>query len=349
MPLTDVTPDPWPAAILAQPDSGKRLQLAHGVTSDNHLLLGFGNYGPNTGPVDAIGYRPSDGHVATYISEVNTEELWVFRALDGGTLWAPALDPGYPPRMPDDVGNAAKITSAGVGSKVAVQAAGVSVAVHIFDVANDGLGGLYVCGARDVMPGEGPNLDGETAAVAFVWRSTDGGATWAEAMGQISNSPANGGGGGFHRCYGFGKIGNTLYVAPTGTGQVDGNDPDEVPVNAYWYGNGTTWTRVVSSNLAQLYYPPVWGETTFGVRGGGGRWAKGEGTDELVAANLPGFYVPLLADGDEYLFVTGGLRLMRGDTLLGLLPGSTYSWHAARDHDGIEYLSDGSHIYRLDA
>jgi hypothetical protein len=341
--LTVVTPSPWPSAILAQPEGDRQLNVS-GSTIDGHVLLSYGNYGTNTGPIDVIGYRPTDGDVATYLDDTDTEAFFEFRQDYLGYLWAPSIDPLTADRGSDD--GFIVTNRSGTWEVVPVVIAGLPDAVHLFDVAPPTATdpNIYVFGVRDVLGSEGPNTDPNTAAVAFVWVSDDDGATWTEEVHDQSNTD------GYHRFYGAGRIGETLFCAASSQGQ-DGTG-EQAHTWGLWYGSGSSWTRSTIGGQLPIYYPPVWGATTFAVDSKIYEWGGSALVDVTSEFAPGGLGRVLLADGDNYLYVNTSNELRwttDGEANpLGTLPDVYAFWRASRTPNGDIFLSNRTHIYRLE-
>lgn len=145
------------------------------------VLIGYGDYGANTGPIDILAVSPG-GVVTTLLAAFDTEQTINMRELDGA-VYIPAVDP--------KTNTSAQIATNETGDwdTITAQPDGVGVAVHLFDVTLDPTTGeLLGCGSR------GPDT-------AFVWRRGSGGRgvedDWVEDLAHEAD------GGGFNRFYGF--------------------------------------------------------------------------------------------------------------------------------------------------
>lgn len=141
------------------------------------VLVGYGDYDANTGPIDIIAVS-EEGVVTTLLAAFDTEQTASMRRL-GEWVYIPAVDP--------KTNTSARLATnqGGMWHTIVAQPPDVGVAVHLFDVTLDpSSGDLLACGSR------GPD-------VAFVWRSTDMGATWTEDLAHVAD------GGGFNRFYRF--------------------------------------------------------------------------------------------------------------------------------------------------
>jgi len=142
------------------------------------LYAGYGDYGDNTGP---IGISPFDPATAafTQVHVSDTEAIQNWRAI-GDQLWAPATDRrkdadfavGEPWRDARPIGT-----------------------THAYDIVTIDGDDLWLAGSSGVR--------------AALWRSLDGGATWALAQ---AEGPASGIQNDFARYYFAGVLGGRLYV-----------------------------------------------------------------------------------------------------------------------------------------
>lgn len=193
------TPTPPPAPILvatraqipavdAQPTASGRFMSVGPVVNEG-VLVGYGDYGANTGPIDVIAVSPT-GVVTTLLAKFDTEEIIAMRKL-AGAVYIPAVDPKS--------NTSAQIATnyGGTWHTITAQPPGVGVAIHLFDVMLDPANGnLLACGSR------GPDT-------AFVWRSADQGVTWTEDLAH------NADGGGYNRFYEFKHVNGAPVVVTT--------------------------------------------------------------------------------------------------------------------------------------
>lgn len=114
------------------------------------LLVGFGDWAINGGTIPLVAFDPATGGQETLLEEVFTENLSIFREIDGA-LYAPYIDPRAEFR---DGKSRCLLTNAG-GTW---ENAGDKGMVHIFDVTSIG-GQIFICGSD----GSG---DGGKAAIA---------------------------------------------------------------------------------------------------------------------------------------------------------------------------------------
>lgn len=153
------------------------------------VLIGYGDFEANTGPIDIIAVSP-EGVVITLLASFDTEQTISMRHLND-SVYIPAIDP--------KTNTSARIATnqGGTWHTIVAQPSGVGVAVHLFDVTLDPANGdLLACGSRD------PDT-------AFVWRSADMGTTWTEDLAHEAD------GGGFNRFYEFRKSSGRPVVTTT--------------------------------------------------------------------------------------------------------------------------------------
>ena len=187
------------------------------------IYAGYGDYGTNTGPIAITPFALSTGRFAAQPAfSANTEELQVFRALNGN-LYTPSIDPG--PGFGDDYFET-PLTGPWTGRDVGES----PESLHVYDMA------ARTGSERWIVGSAGEN--------AVAWRSLDGGVTWSTAL---TVPPRNSGVGDFARFYFAGAYQNALYVQaadfyggkhPTskvfdGEGWSDG--PDLLPQGGYGY------------------------------------------------------------------------------------------------------------------
>lgn len=158
-----------------------------GPVVDQGVLVLFGDYGENTGPIDVLAVSPT-GVVTTLLAGFDTEETDGATMLNGD-VWIPSIDPrgANPASLATNHG--------GTWHTVPVTIPGRPVVVHLYGVDLDGTD-LVVDGAY------GPDN-------AFVWRSTDFGVTWTEDLAHVAD------GGGLNRFYGFRRSAGRLVVKTT--------------------------------------------------------------------------------------------------------------------------------------
>ncbi len=152
------------------------------------IYAGYGDYGTNTGPIAITPFALSTGRFAAQPAfSANTEELQVFRALNGN-LYAPSIDPR--PGFGDDYFET-PLTGPWTGRDVGES----PESLHVYDMA--------------ARTGSERWMVGSAGENAVAWRSLDGGVTWSTAL---TVPPRNSGVGDFARFYFAGAYQNALYV-----------------------------------------------------------------------------------------------------------------------------------------
>lgn len=179
------------------------------------VLIGYGDYNADTGPINVLAVSGA-GTVTTLLADFATEQvgfanpvgpsLCGYRALNDGVIWTPSVDPR---------GSTAASLATNLGDvwrTVSVDLPGVAVVEHLFDVAQESNGDLYVSGSH-------------APDTAFVARSTNLGSSWTEVL-----TYATGQADGFNRFYSLRRKGGALAVTSSHHGgyyvrQVDGSWP----------------------------------------------------------------------------------------------------------------------------
>ena len=164
------SPDEWIGVTLATPVlHGEHPTVAanphdgHAVTSlmarDGVLLMGYGDWTHNTGPLDLLGLDLTTGEPVTLHTGVRTECIEVWRVIDGD-LYVPWIDTrsGY-----DHLGGGYVTNAGGVWREVVVPDL-----IHTFDVATSDGHDLLVAGSA------------RSTNRATLRRSLDDGATWVD-------------------------------------------------------------------------------------------------------------------------------------------------------------------------
>lgn len=231
---------------------------------------------------------------------------------------------------------------------------GLGPAVHCFDVAMtlEAVNNvpyqrvLYACGSRSYTATEnatqaalpGFSNDHEYNGAAFVWRSTDLGATWTELLAELKN------GDGYYRFYGFGKVGNRLVVAASDR-------------SAYWVvgidGRGPSAIKHPSTgpgSVPGIYAPPVWSrdETSFYAGGDVGVAWTLDSSGALVSSPPHFQFLRALSAGPEgWLWLDSSNHLRYGPSRdYGRVPLAVD--RGCVDPAGRVFVSDGAAIYRVD-
>lgn len=265
-----------------------------------HILIPYGNYGTNTGPIDVIGWRPDDNDFLTFLENVPDERIHQYRVLNDGQVWSCNTDPAFR--------NEAMLGTGGLDGEgwrlVECSVPDKGVAVHQFDVAQTSNGDLFATVARNFteaemvsqagLPNFNPDVEYNTGFA--IWRSVDGGDNWTEDFLDLKN------GDGYYRPYGFGKIGDHLFVsASDGTG--------------HWKRDGATgiWSSKRPLSLG-IFQPPVWGENSFAV--GNTLFTETAG---VLSGTATGVYRYLWHGDEGYLKVSTDGELTYGETSYGRL------------------------------
>lgn len=126
------------------------------------MLVPYGDYGDNTGPIDVIAIAPN-GVATTLFTSFDTEAIRYWHTFTDGSVWASAVD--------SKTNTASQLVTnhGGTWHTVTAQPPGLEVAVHLFDCWEGDDGAVLTCGSR------GPDN-------AIVWASYDHGATWVEEL-----------------------------------------------------------------------------------------------------------------------------------------------------------------------
>lgn len=196
------------------------------------VLLEYGDYPANTGPISIIAVA-ANGVVTNLLGALPTEQVKRYRVLNG-EVWLPSIDPR---------GAASGFLATNAGGAwqvVTVAVPGLAVVEHMYDVALDpDTGDLLVCGSH-------------SPDTAFVWRSTDGGATWVEELGH-----ATGAADGYNRFYAFRVSEGRLVVSKT-------NEP------GHFVLIGGTWIETADVDLD----PEPIDTFAAGLPGGTAKWSS---------------------------------------------------------------------------
>lgn len=169
--------------------------------------LSYGDLDTNTGPLDVVALDVTAQTIGAVEATLNTEQFCTVRVI-GGKIYAPYADPRGTNSDPTQ-GQYAVCGAPGSWTVVT----SVTGVTHAFDVAET-VDGLWVCGSRD--------------DVAVVWRSTDDGATWGEAL-TVTTGPDGA------RFYAFAQFGGDLIAFYF-------DDVTTTALAYMWTAGGTEWT-----------------------------------------------------------------------------------------------------------
>lgn len=300
------------------------------MTADGYLLFAYGDYGVNTGPISVIGYRPSDGSIVTFLSNLRDERIEDYRVLNDGVIWTCPTDP-----MGREEATLAHSAPGGVGPWTRVTAAvpGKGVAVHLFDVAQATNGDLFVCLARNYTEAEMTsqallpnwNPDAEYNTGLAVWKSTNGGTTWTEDFVDLKNND------GYYRPYGMIMVNDHL-VVPTSDGTHFVRSPSG------------SWSAKQTSPAIYNYRPIIPATNGhFATTGNGGVLF------EIVNGKVQSLAFPTMANvigtgPNGWIWLDNYGRMRYGTTLYGVLPQAPYGWRAVVDPSGDIYLSNSYNL-----
>lgn len=285
------------------------------------LPIGYGDDGPNTGPISVLLWNPANGAVANGFVDADTEQIRNYRQFADGSLWTTSEDPR-------GSGVAFLLTDrGGTWRRIAVDIPALTVMVHMHDVV-EVLGNLYVCGSRDTLPSENGGVRPEDEGTACVWKSTNGGTTWTEVVAFHGNGVSQ-----YNRFFSFGKIGNSLVVFTNKFEQPELTHGYFTMINGVWSSIKTDMAPDTS-----YYQHFQWGPDYFLRAAPFGKYTL-DGTGHLVRD-------PLDSKGVTPLAITGGRACYTDtdghtiDPVLGVI--GRYASSAAYAADGTLYIVDSS-------
>lgn len=320
--LIDVTPDPMPPAITAQPtELGRAIRISV-VTPSGDLLLGYGDADTNTGPIDLIGYNPYTGETTTYLDDLPTEALGYFRTFSDGSLWTTSVDP-------QGTGNGFLVTNrGGTWHTITVAIPDFTVAVHLYDLGETSDGRISVCGSRDILPSES-DVTPEDEGMAIVWSSGNGGVTWREDLAFIGARTDV-----YNRFWGFGRVGDRLVVSTS---------PHLDSPQGYYVRNpsGVWSAQKTGASFCQYANMIPWGDGYF-LCGIPANVYTLDVSENLVATPLPDSTFGMAADGDYYVYTADNRTRDSNGHDLGIAVRS-----AAIAQDGTVYLSVSNRVIRV--
>lgn len=231
-------------ALTAQPTLGGQRPRAF-TPHAGILLVGYGDWNVNTGPVDVVGYQIDTGEPVTLLTDCPTEAFDRIVLIDGHA-YLPFIDPATAENrggFATDRGGSWSLVTLPVGSMI-----------HVFDVARIG-GRIHLCGSNYAA------LD-ESASQAVVWQEQPNG-TWVQVLASAPVPVA----GGAPRFYHFFLDGATVRVQNRATS----------PTETWYTTDGTTWVPDPAAPdlpTPSDFTPPTWplpaGVTAYAEAGG---WA----------------------------------------------------------------------------
>lgn len=168
------TPHVWTAvprhpSIEAQPSEGRKIKFMHPY--EGVVLVGYGDWNANTGPMDVVGYDEVTGDPVTFLTGAPTEAFERIREIDGSLylLWVDPLGA-------DNVGGFTT-NEGGAWHNVVV-----GPMIHTFDMIEWG-GDLYVSGSAMYDA----NAPGGATGEGVVYRRE--GSAWVKAHVGIEHAP----------------------------------------------------------------------------------------------------------------------------------------------------------------
>lgn len=265
------------------------------VPHQGRIFAGHGNYSANSGstPVndgtDIGSYDPVTGSHVTEMKGFTTEEVMVYREIDGA-LYAPNVDPTGAQADQPYVTNASG--SWGYAGET------VPDVIHIYDIAElDGEWFLFGAGYTETR-----GQAGTVQAAATIWSSPDGLTDWTIAH-QAPETPANYDG--YERFYWGATHDGTLYAAAT-----EGTRGTTPPMVQYRDG---VWSDVPASTPANSWLEYVGAQFAFstdrGVVFANSDQVNLFDGEEFTTLPLDGRYIQgatLGADGDLRLLTSDG-------------------------------------------
>jgi hypothetical protein len=212
----------------AQPSSdGKIIRTLKAF--NGKIYAGYGDYWANSGPIAITPFDPATNSFAA-TPELNsaTEMIASYRSWNN-QLFAPSVDPGGSLNSILSVGN---VSGSSVGwrqfSSLTPAPLNAPAMEHVFD--------------SNTLTGSDIWLAGSTGNDAVLYRSTDGGVTWAEMLRKAGSSTY------YHRFYSIGVLNGKLYVqAMTVNQSTNMVVAPEQKSNVYSNGAWTTGPSLITS------------------------------------------------------------------------------------------------------
>lgn len=221
-----------------------------GPADADGVFVGYGDINANPGPIDLLKID-RDGVATVLLAALPTEVVDRWRVLNDGVVWVPSIDPR---------GSAAGFLATNEGGTwrtETVSIDGLPVVEHMFDVAQEPNGDLYV-------------LISHVPDTAAIWKSTDFAASWEESLAYASGEDD-----GYTRFYNFHRSGGVLatarndgtrYVLNDGSWETAAVEFDPVPEvypMSTLPGAGSGWTasagpggEVYLCNGSSIYLTP---------------------------------------------------------------------------------------------
>lgn len=169
VPLVWETVPPHPTVMAKATAEHQRIRFLR--PHNGTMLIGYGDWNDNLGPVDIIGYDLDNGNAPVTLHNDAPTEAWDRVRIIDGHAYLPWTDP--------TVGNQGGLTTDRTGTWTDVKVGPGTSMVHTFDVAKIG-GKIHVCGSRDAVSiGEAYN-PGSTG-YGSVWRE-DAPGVWTETL-----------------------------------------------------------------------------------------------------------------------------------------------------------------------
>lgn len=281
---------------------------------EGRVYAGYGDYGVNTGPIAIRPYDPNTRAFGAVEFVQDTEAIETFRTIDG-KLWSPAID--------TRVGYDFAVRADGVWSEPVSEIP----SWHVYDIAQRVPGELFLSGSTYADCAV-------TGCDGAVWRSTDGGATWAFSFTEPGNPN-------YGRCFNMVAFQNKAYV--------------QCSTGRYVF-DGATWRT--TSQPASLFGPE--GQVVFDGRlvyvHNSELWAFDGATSIKIGRRGS----PVVYGGKLYAFDGGriyrtsdldrdcGLLALLGTCYPEWLPAGDYPYGATNPNivDGWAVLVSGSAIYQ---
>lgn len=205
---------PHPVVMAETTADHQKIRFLH--PHNGVMLIGYGDWNDNLGPVSVIGYDLETLAPVTLFGPCPTEAFDRIRVFDGD-VYLPWVDP--------TVGNQGGMTTDRSGSWENVEIGDNTSMIHTFDLAMIG-GKVHACGSAPHSPGNG---------VGTVWRE-DAPGVWTEALRGTHAEP-------FSRFYAFKDMGDGRWRVQNTAGGVETYET-----------TGTNWTPVTDAAWTSTPY-----------------------------------------------------------------------------------------------